>query len=64
MPRVIAGGLAVLVATFAITAVGSAATTTLYVDGGNAGCSNTGQGTSAQPFCTIGAAASKVTAGQ
>src|ERR671934_5322 len=36
----------------------------LYVDRGNPACSNTGSGTSTQPFCTISAAAAKVTAGQ
>ena len=38
--------------------------TTLYVDGSNSGCSNSGQGTQIQPFCTIGAAAAQVVAGQ
>ncbi|MEP6978528.1 MAG: hypothetical protein ABI948_10795, partial [Thermoleophilia bacterium] len=37
---------------------------TLYVDRGNAACSDAGAGTADQPFCTIGAAAAKVTAGQ
>jgi len=36
----------------------------LYVDRGNASCSDSGSGTSAQPFCTINAAASRVVAGQ
>jgi parallel beta-helix repeat protein len=36
----------------------------LYVDGGNPNCSDSGSGSSSQPFCTIGAAALKVTAGQ
>ena len=37
---------------------------TLYVDGSNPNCSNTGTGTQSLPFCTIGAAAGKVVAGQ
>jgi parallel beta-helix repeat protein len=37
---------------------------TWYVDNGNPNCSDSGPGTSSQPFCTIGAAALKVTAGQ
>jgi parallel beta-helix repeat protein len=37
---------------------------TLYVDRSNASCSDTGPGTAAQPFCTIGAGAAVVTAGQ
>jgi parallel beta-helix repeat protein len=37
---------------------------TLYVDGSRSGCSNSGQGTQLQPFCTIGAAAAQVVAGQ
>src|SRR3954454_2428663 len=37
---------------------------TLYVDGASSSCSDTAQGTSVQPFCTIGAAAARVTAGQ
>ena len=37
---------------------------TLYVDGSNAGCSDSGPGTAAQPFCTIGAAGSHAGAGQ
>ena len=46
--------------------LGAAAATgsTLYVDRGNVGCSDSGAGTADQPFCTIGAAAAKVTAGQ
>src|ERR1700675_1954553 len=38
--------------------------TTLYVDRSNAACSDAGSGTPAQPFCTIRAAANKVSAGQ
>jgi hypothetical protein len=36
---------------------------TLYVDQHNANCSNTGVGTAAQPFCAIGAAATKTAPG-
>ncbi len=57
------------VAAFAVVALmgGPAAAQTepnLYVDRGNAACSDTGSGTATQPFCTISAAAAKVTAGQ
>jgi len=48
-------------------AVGSAVATAepiLYVDKGNPDCSNAGTGSLTQPFCTIGAAAAVVTAGQ
>lgn len=39
-------------------------TSTLYVKKLSTACSDTGPGTSEQPFCTIGAAAAVVTAGQ
>jgi parallel beta-helix repeat protein len=47
-------------------AVQSAATAaaTLYVDNGNPACSDAGGGTITQPYCTIGAAAAVVVAGQ
>src|SRR5437867_4264753 len=38
--------------------------TTLYVDGSNSACSDSGSGTPTQPFCTIHAAAARVSAGQ
>ena len=41
-----------------------AAAATYYVDKTNGSCSDSGPGTTAQPFCTIGKAASLVTAGQ
>src|SRR5690348_9279004 len=41
----------------------SAASTTLYVDRGNASCTDAGPGTATAPFCTIGAAALKAVAG-
>src|SRR6266704_1576866 len=42
----------------------AAAATVLYVDQNNPSCSDTGSGTSTQPFCTIKPAASQATAGQ
>jgi parallel beta-helix repeat protein len=53
--------VALVVVPGAAKAVGGS---TLYVDRGNASCSNGGSGTIDQPFCTIGAAASVVVAGQ
>ena len=52
---------ALAVAPGAARAVGGAV---LYVDRGNAACSDSGAGTVDQPFCTIGAAARVVAAGQ
>jgi parallel beta-helix repeat protein len=46
------------------TGVGVAAEGVLYVDRGNPSCSDSGTGLLTQPFCTIGAAAKKVAAGQ
>ncbi|AUG78620.1 hypothetical protein CFP65_3840 [Kitasatospora sp. MMS16-BH015] len=46
------------------TAVASATLTDLYVDRAAAHCSDTGQGTAIQPYCTIGAAADTVQPGQ
>jgi parallel beta-helix repeat protein len=55
------------VAAVALVALGAAAApaspTILYVDGGNPSCSDQGQGTEAQPYCTIGKAASTVAPG-
>jgi len=45
-------------------AVGAATAATFYVDRGNPACADSGSGTLTQPFCTISAAAAKVTAGQ
>jgi parallel beta-helix repeat protein len=58
--------LAAVVLVFALvqSGLGAAANGTLYVDRNNPSCSNTGTGSSVQPFCTISAAAAKVTAGQ
>src|ERR687884_316428 len=62
-------GVALVAAVLAMAALvgaapGSADSTTLYVDRASAAWSDGGPGTLAQPFCTIGAAAAKVTAGQ
>ena len=57
-------GAAVLAVALVQSGPGAAANGTLYVDRGNLNCSNSGTGSSLQPFCTIGAAAAKVTAGQ
>ena len=51
--------LAVLAHPAAALADGS----TLYVDQANANCSDNGPGTADEPFCKIGAAASRTTAG-
>src|SRR6476661_3582160 len=53
-------GAAVLPATTALAAT----PTTLFVDNGNSGCSNSGPGSSATPFCTISAGAAKAVGGQ
>jgi hypothetical protein len=50
MNRLLAAALAV--AAVAVAPAG-AQTTTFYVDGGSAACSDTGPGTEAQPFCTL-----------
>ena len=50
--------------TFTVTSPAPTSTSTLYVARASAACSDSGPGTSSQPFCTIGAAASKVVAGQ
>jgi len=42
---------------------GTAVAVTRYVDNGNAACSNVGPGSSTVPYCTIGAAAGQVVAG-
>jgi parallel beta-helix repeat protein len=57
-------GAVVLLVTFAQSGVAAAASGTLYVDRGNSSCSDSGTGSLSQPFCSIGAAAGKVTAGQ
>jgi parallel beta-helix repeat protein len=52
-----------VLAVLAHPAAALAAGPTLYVDRANANCTDTGPGTAAQPFCTIGAAASTTTPG-
>jgi parallel beta-helix repeat protein len=57
--------LALSLALLLVTATGrAAASTVLYVDGSSTACSDTGTGTLDQPYCTIGAAAKSVIAGQ
>jgi hypothetical protein len=51
-------------ATASTQASGSTSASTLYVYIGEAGCSDTGPGTEAEPFCTIQAGANAVQAGQ
>ncbi|MFL5925861.1 MAG: right-handed parallel beta-helix repeat-containing protein, partial [Gaiellaceae bacterium] len=46
------------------TAARASVDAVLYVDNTNQLCSDTGAGSATQPFCTIGAAAAQVTAGQ
>ena len=57
-------GTVVLVVALASSGLGSAASGVLYVDRENASCSDAGTGSLTGPFCTIGAAAGKVAAGQ
>ena len=64
--RFAAAGAALVTGTalLLMPALPAQAATVYYVDNTNGSCSNTGSGTSAVPFCTIGAAAKKaVTAG-
>src|SRR5881396_1815444 len=46
------------------TSTAEGAASTLYVDRANPACSDSGPGSQSQPFCTIGAGAALVTAGQ
>jgi parallel beta-helix repeat protein len=62
--RVAAGCLASLVLMLSAAASAAAADSILYVDRANPNCTNAGSGTVTQPFCTIGAAAGTVSAGQ
>ncbi|MFB6893206.1 PKD domain-containing protein [Kitasatospora sp. NPDC056327] len=62
-------GLAVAIAGSAVAGTvlpftAQAAPAVLYVDGGAAGCSNSGAGTQAQPYCTVQAAADVAGPGQ
>jgi parallel beta-helix repeat protein len=55
---------ALLAVVFVPSELAIAASGVLHVDRGNPTCSDSGSGTPIQPFCTIGAAAKKVAAGQ
>jgi parallel beta-helix repeat protein len=57
-------GAGLLAVALVPSGLGSASSAILYVDRGNVGCSDAGAGSPTQPFCTIGAAAGKVAAGQ
>jgi parallel beta-helix repeat protein len=59
---IVGAGLVVLMLAQAGTAAADGSV--LFVDKGNPGCSDAGSGTATQPFCTIGAAAGRVSAGQ
>jgi parallel beta-helix repeat protein len=56
--------LALLAVALVPSSLSAATDPVLYVDRANSGCSDTGSGTAAQPFCTISAAAARVAAGQ
>ena len=60
--RIAAATVLAVVAALASPFYAAAAASTLYV--GGAGCSDSGPGTQAQPFCTISEAAAVATAGQ
>ena len=64
LPRLAIVGTVLIVLTALGVATASAAASTLYVDRGNPSCNDQGQGTQAQPYCTIGKAASVVGPGQ
>ena len=57
-------GTVVLLVALVPSGLGSAASGVLYVDRGNPSCSDAGTGSPVEPFCTIGAAAGRVAAGQ
>jgi parallel beta-helix repeat protein len=61
------GVLSLAAASFVVLAIAvpaSAASSTLYVDRNASACSDSGNGSSATPYCTIGAAAAQAKAGQ
>ncbi|MBX5468894.1 MAG: PKD domain-containing protein [Thermoleophilaceae bacterium] len=60
----LAAVLATLVAAAGPVAAAAGAAPTLYVAKNDSRCSDAGAGTATQPFCSIGAAASRVVAGQ
>jgi parallel beta-helix repeat protein len=57
-------GMVALVVALVPSGLGSAASGVLYVDRVDPSCSDAGTGSLTEPFCTIGAAAGKVQAGQ
>ncbi len=57
-------GLWCAIALMALVPWSTSVDSTLYVDGSNPNCSNSGPGSATQPFCTIGKAASTAVAGQ
>jgi parallel beta-helix repeat protein len=64
LPRAL---LSITVASLMVIAIAmpaSAAASTLYVDRNASACSDTGNGSTASPYCTIGAAATRANAGQ
>jgi parallel beta-helix repeat protein len=61
--RVTAACIVSLALIVAAAAAAQAAGSTLYVDRANPNCSDAGQGTQSQPYCTIGKAASVAAAG-
>jgi parallel beta-helix repeat protein len=56
--------VAITVTVVSVPRAFSAGVATLYVDANPSTCSDSGQGTPTQPYCTINAAAAKVAAGQ
>jgi parallel beta-helix repeat protein len=62
--RVAAAVVCVVALVLLAASPGAATSAVLYVDGSRADCADAGAGTLDQPFCTIGAAANSVTAGQ
>jgi parallel beta-helix repeat protein len=61
---VVLGAAIAVVTALVLPAQPAQALTNLYVDQHNPSCTNTGSGTAARPFCTIGKAAALATAGQ
>jgi parallel beta-helix repeat protein len=61
---IVIGVIASATLLFAFASPAAATASTLYVDNGNQSCSDSGPGTSATPFCTIGRGASVAAAGQ
>jgi parallel beta-helix repeat protein len=57
-------GMALVLLMLAQTGTAAADGSVLFVDRANPNCSDAGSGTASQPFCTVGAAAQRVSAGQ